>query len=44
VKTDKQTITIYKAHGIYATERDKVIKENIGAWKTLANELFGNPR
>ena len=28
VKTDKQTITIYKAHGIYATEREHRRMEN----------------
>ena len=37
-KTKKPIITIYKAHGIYSWEQEvqKVINDNLGAWKALS--------
>jgi len=38
VKTKRQTITIIKAHGVYSWEQEaqKVIDNNLGAWKALS--------
>ena len=38
VKTKRQAITIIKAHGIYSWEQEaqKVIDNNLGAWKALS--------
>ena len=38
VKTKRQTITIIKAHGVYSWEQEvqKVIDDNLGAWKALS--------
>ena len=38
VKTKKPIITIYKAHGVYSWEKEtqKIINDNLGAWKALS--------
>ena len=38
VKTKKPTITIIKAHGVYSWEQEaqKIINDNLGAWKALS--------